>query len=83
MHSSLYHLFMGQDRGLGVVEVERVEWGKELTAASQIADERHWYLVEAESSEEKWASEGRIWRRAYKKMSRLPSSKRKMVRGGE
>ena len=57
--------------------------GVELSATSQIVDERHWYLAKAESSDEKWASEGRIWRRANKKMSGSPSSKRKVVRGGE
>jgi hypothetical protein len=39
---------MGQDPTFGV----EVEWGKDLRAASQMAVERHVYLVEAESNEE-------------------------------
>jgi len=38
---------MGQDPTLGEMEVERVEWGKDLSVASQMADERQVYLVEA------------------------------------
>ena len=78
-HSSAYHVFKGQEPGLGVVEEVRVEWGKELSVASQIADERHWYFPKAKSSEEKWASGERVWRKADRKMSGSPSSKRKVV----
>jgi len=56
-----------------------VEWGKELSAAFQIADERHWYLAMAKLSEGNWTSGERIWRRSERNMSRSPSSKRKVV----
>jgi hypothetical protein len=62
--------------------VERVEWGKDLSVASQMADERQVYLVEAESSKENWVSDGSILRRVEEKMSGSPSSNRKVVRGG-
>ena len=74
---------MEQEPNLGVAEEVRVEWGKELTVASQIADERHWYFAEDELSEEKRASGERIWRISDKKMSGSPSSKQKAACGGE
>ena len=73
---------MGQEVVLMVFEEVRMEWGKVLNAAFQIADERQWYLAMAESSEEKWASGKRIRRRSERKMSRSPSSKQKVVWGG-
>lgn len=82
LHSSLYHLFMGQDPTLGEMEVERAEWGKDLSVASQMVVERQVYLVEAESSKENWVFDGSILRRVEEKMSGSPSSNRKVVRGG-
>jgi len=41
---------MGQDPTLGKMEVGRVEWGKDLSVASQMEAKRYVYLVEAESS---------------------------------
>ena len=82
LHSSSYHLFMGQDPTLGEIEVERVEWGKDLNVTSQLTDEIWVYLVEAESSKENWVSNGSILCRVEENMSGPPSSNRKVVRGG-
>jgi len=73
---------MGQDSGFWGAEEVRVEWGKDLSADSQIVDERHWYLSEADLSWEKWVTSRSIWRSVEEKMSRSPSSNRKMVRPG-
>lgn len=73
---------MGQDPSLGEMEVERVEWGKDLSVASQITTERQVYLVEVESSKESWVFDGSILRRIEEKMSDSPSSNRKVVQGG-
>lgn len=62
--------------------MERVEWGKDLSAASQMADEIREYLVEAESSTENWVFDGSILCRVEKKMSGSPSSNQKVVWGG-
>ena len=40
---------MGQYPNLVEMEVERVEWGKDLSVASQMVAERQVYLVEAKS----------------------------------
>ena len=56
-----------------------MEWGKELSAAFQIVDERHWYLAMAKLSEGNWTSSGRICRRSKRNMLGSPSSKRKVV----
>lgn len=73
---------MGQDPTLGEMEVERVEWGKDLSVASQMEDERQVYLVEAKSSKENWVSDGSILCSVEEKTSRSPSSNQKVVRGG-
>ena len=73
---------MGQDSTFGEMDVERVEWGKDLSVASQMTDEIHVYLVEEESRKENWVSGGSILRRVEEKMSGLPLSNRKVVRGG-
>lgn len=73
---------MGQDPTLGEMEIEQVEWGKDLSAASQMPDERQVYLVEAESSKENWVSDGSILHIVEEKISGSPSSNHKVVRGG-
>ena len=59
-----------------------MEWGKELSAAFQIVDERHWYLAMAKLSEGNWTSSGRICRRSKRNMLGSPSSKQKVFWGG-
>ena len=57
--------------------MEQVEWGKDLSVASQIVDERHWYLAVVETREAKLASGGSIWRRLMRRcMDQLRQSKR-------
>ena len=43
---------MGKDPTLGEMEAEQLDWGKDLSASSQMEDERQVYLVEVESSKE-------------------------------
>ena len=73
---------MGQDPTLGEMEVERMEWGKDLGVTSQMAVERQVYLVEEESSKENWVFDGSILRSVEEKMSGSPSSNWKVVWGG-
>ena len=73
---------MDQDPTLGEMEVERAKWGKDLSATSQMAAERQVSLMEAESSKENWVFDGSILRRVEEKMSRSPSSNRKVVWSG-
>jgi len=73
---------MGQDPTLGEMEVERVEQGKDLSAASQMENKRQVYLVEEKSSKENWVIDGSILRRVEEEMARSPSSNRKVIRGG-